>query len=362
MPPKKSQRKDNKTLKKCNFNNRGYCKNKNECSKDHSEVVCDDQKCDELKCIKRHPYQCKYGMYCKFNKKNECHYSHVTLASDDGKIEALNKAFNNKVNSLEKSLVSLQNELAEKDSFINTLIKKFQVKEEDFISFKEDLKNKNSKINGFELKLDEIEKKHKSDKQVKDRKIKELEMVLKNKTKQEHIVEDFKCTECDFISKTKSGLKIHKVRIHTKTNNLPYPVECELCEAKVANEKDMKEHMKFHSYKKSTFKCEDCDYCSENFLTMEVHVGKLHNEKIECGMCNYEAKDIEGLNLHISTCEIYVCDDCCFRTVHIHDIKKHLKNEHTRPYDSIIHGKVNLKDPEIIDHTKYYKLQLCSSP
>ena len=116
MPPRKPQSKDNKTLKKCNFNNRGYCKNKNECSKDHSEVVCDDQKCDELKCIKRHPYQCKYGMYCKFNKKNECHYSHVTLASDDGKIEALNKAFNNKVNSLEKSLVSLQNELAEKTS------------------------------------------------------------------------------------------------------------------------------------------------------------------------------------------------------------------------------------------------------
>ena len=84
---------------------------------------------------------------------------------------------------------------------------------------------------------------------------------------------------------------------------------------------------------------------------------KLHSEKIECGLCNYEAKDIEALNLHISTCEIYVCDDCCFRSV-----KEHLENEHSNPYDFIIHGKVNLKNPEIIDHTKYYKLQLCSSP
>ena len=40
MPPKKSQSKDNKTQKKCNFNNREYCKSKKECSKDQSDVVC----------------------------------------------------------------------------------------------------------------------------------------------------------------------------------------------------------------------------------------------------------------------------------------------------------------------------------
>ena len=268
MPPKKSQSKENKTRKKCNLNNRGYCKAENECSKDHSDVVCDDPKCDESNCVKRHPYQCKYGMYCKFNKKQECLYSHVNLVSDDGKVEALNKSFNNKVSKLENSLASLKNELAEKNSLINALVKKIQVIEDDFSSFKDDFKGKNSEIKGLEMKLDELEKKHKSEKQVKDKKIKELEMVLKNKTKQERVVEDFKCSECDFMSKTKSGLKIHKVRIHTKTKNLPYPVECELCEVKVANEKDMKEHVKFHSYKKSTFKCEDCDYCIKDFQTI----------------------------------------------------------------------------------------------
>ena len=123
----------------------------------------------------------------------------------------------------------------------------------------------------------------------------------------------------------------------------------------------MKEHMKIHAYKKSTFKCEDCDFCSENFLTMEVHVGKLHSGKFECGLCNYDAKDLETLNIHILKCQIYVCDDCCFRTVHIHDIKEHLENLHTSIYDTIIHGKVNLKDPELIDDVLYSKYHLCSS-
>ena len=103
---------------------------------------------------------------------------------------------------------------------------------------------------------------------MKDKKIKDLENLIKKKSIQEPIPEDFRCSECDFVAKTKSGLKTHKARIHTKTNVLQYPAECELCEAKLENEQIMKEHLKYHSYKKSTYKCEDCDYCSENFLIM----------------------------------------------------------------------------------------------
>ena len=37
------------------------------------------------------------------------------------------------------------------------------------------------------------------------------------------------------------------------------------------------------------------------------------------------------------------------RTAHIHDIQEQLTNLHKSPNESIIHGKVNLKDPELID-------------
>ena len=333
MPPKKHQDKTQKSSQKCNFNNRGFCKSKTECKNRHSDVVCDNQKCEEENCDKRHPFQCKYGIHCRFNKKNKCLYAHVTLASDDGKLDALDKAFNKRVNELENSIVSMQNELIGKDSIIS----------------------------GLELRLDELEKKQKNYQQIKDKKIKDLENVIKKKSIQEQSHEDFRCSKCDFVSKTKNGLKTHKARMHTKINVLQYPVECELCEAKLENEQIMKEHLKYHSYKKSTYKCEDCDYCSENFLTMEVHVGKHHGGKTECGLCNFEAKDLEALNMHLSTCQIYVCDECYYRTIHIHEIKEHLEKLHTSPHDSIIHGKVNLKNPEIIDDVLYTKHQLCSS-
>ena len=197
-------------------------------------------------------------------------------------------------------------------------------------------------------------------KKIKDKKIKDLELSIKKKSVQKESPEDFRCSDCEFVSKTKRGLKTHKARIHTETTALQYPVECELCEAKLESEKILKEHLKYHTYKKSTFKCEYCNFCSENFLTMEVHIGKQHGEKVECGLCNFVAKDLEALNIHILTFQIYVCDECCYRTIHIHEIKEHLEKRHTSPHDSIIHGKVNLKDPEIIDDVSYSKHELCS--
>ena len=123
----------------------------------------------------------------------------------------------------------------------------------------------------------------------------------------------------------------------------------------------MKEHLRFHRYKKSTFKCEDCDYLSENFLTMDVHVGKFHGEIIECGLCNFEATDIEHLSLHIATCESYTCEECIYRTKHLHEIKEHLNNIHENiKYQEIIHAKINRKDSELIDQYVHMKYQICS--
>ena len=92
---------------------------------------------------------------------------------------------------------------------------------------------------------------------------------------------------------------------------------------------------------------------------MEVHVGKQHSEIFECGLCNFEAKDIEALNLHLTTCQIYVCEDHYYRTQHMHDIREHLKDKHSNDFSLIIHAKINLKDPETIDQILHSKEDIC---
>ena len=43
---------------------------------------------------------------------------------------------------------------------------------------------------------------------------------------------------------------------------------------------------------------------------MEVQLGKLHLDKLECGICEIEVKDTKALENHLHTCEIYHSHQC----------------------------------------------------
>jgi hypothetical protein len=121
----------------------------------------------------------------------------------------------------------------------------------------------------------------------------------------------------------------------------------------------MKVHMKTHSYIKADYKCEDCDYCSETKLTMEVHLGKEHDPNFECGLCGFVAKTLENLELHLFTCEIYICDSCQKRFNSIPDLKKHLNDGDHRivnpSYYKIFHAKQGKTSECEIKCNTYFK-------
>ena len=43
-----------------------------------------------------------------------------------------------------------------------------------------------------------------------------------------------------------------------------------------------------------------------------MHIQRNHCETITCGMCDYEAKDFENLDIHTFTCEMYKCNEMEF--------------------------------------------------
>ena len=101
--------------------------------------------------------------------------------------------------------------------------------------------------------------------------------------------EKIKCSHCDFQTVSQHGLKVHNKRKHISTNNEKYPRKCELCDQQFENNKEMKKYMETHSYKQANFRCEDCDFVGTNKCTMEVHIGKVHSDDFECGMCEFIA-------------------------------------------------------------------------
>ena len=106
----------------------------------------------------------------------------------------------------------------------------------------------------------------------------------------------------------------------------------------------MKLYIKEHSYRNAKYKCEDCDFCGDNFFTMEVHNKKYHSENLECGLCEFLAKDKDELDTHLTTCEIYDCGGCYHRARQIGEIKDHIQNEHKNEIVQFTHGKMNIND------------------
>ena len=74
------------TRSTCHYHKYGYCRERNECERFHSLVVCIRTNCDIKNCRDRHPQQCKYHAsqgFCKFG--DSCMYEHNATATDQKK-------------------------------------------------------------------------------------------------------------------------------------------------------------------------------------------------------------------------------------------------------------------------------------
>ena len=76
-----------------------------------------------------------------------------------------------------------------------------------------------------------------------------------------------------------------------------------------------------------------CDFFCETQSEMELHIGRKHSDQLECGICNYEADNLENLTIHLATCEIYKCEDCELKVKTLNEVKNHVEKEHLTRID-----------------------------
>ena len=116
----------------CRFFKFGFCKFKLQCRNKHVTEVCDDQKCNQKSCQKRHPRMCKY--YANFGNcklGTTCAYAHkiqtnVEIGRFEQKLEELTKIINGKddvIRNLASKIEDLVKENKKKDAVIEKLVK-----------------------------------------------------------------------------------------------------------------------------------------------------------------------------------------------------------------------------------------------
>ena len=64
--------------------------------------------------------------------------------------------------------------------------------------------------------------------------------------------------------------------------------------------------------------------------TLDVHFGRKHTSKKQCGLCDKTFGSSIDLDNHLSNCEIYMCSNsgCKQMCEQLNDMKEHINTEH----------------------------------
>ena len=364
----------------CTWNKYGYCRYGDVCRKLHVNEICDKVACEHLNCKLRHPTICKF-----YSKYNRCKFDPCAFKHEESEIENIkkeNKKLMEKIDVIEKDLKLLNEKeiesklfidkitllentfekfIAEKEEIINTLVQKVQILEdkcpsiehENTTIFKENA-NSNEEPS-VEMREDETFRC--ADCDFESSSNKGLNIHKTRKHGENNLNETVKknCSNCDFETNKDEDLKLHSIRKHTNFENLTYPQSCEICEQKLENCIDFRNHMDIHSLTRTCFgdfRCNDCSFLSDNLESMVVHFGKCMVEILYCGLCDWKSDSIENLETHLAVCEVYECEECGKRVNVLKDIKIHIEQEHNK-CSNIFHLKINRVYKKKVDCKKY---------
>ena len=336
MGPKKDKSKEKPQTKKikCPNYDRGYCKYGEECFKIHPDKVCEEPDCFNDQCDKRHPNPCKFSLRCTFYRKNICLYSHVTTASGHENFNALENKFNKKFTVIENQANGMINKF---EKIIND---KFTQFESQIGNLRNDLEIKNAQISALEIRMEEMEKEHLNHKKKQEKKIKDLENACKQKFTKQKVSEpiiteetSIQCEKCEYTTTSRQGLKIHNSKVHSKINFEEFPAACDICEKVLSNTTDLKKHKKSqHTYHNVRYQCNECEFMANEVETINVHFGRKHSNKNQCGLCdkNFETSTI--LNEHLTQCELFMCTNSGCRETFgtLIEMKDHINSEHRK--------------------------------
>ena len=78
---------------------------------------------------------------------------------------------------------------------------------------------------------------------------------------------------------------------------------------------------------------------------------EVHN-----GICEYRTESIEHLEVHLTTCEMYLCDSCEIRMNNLSNMKTHIEKEHKEKW--LIHLKMNRNNINEVDNNLYRTNQI----
>ena len=105
--------------------------------------------------------------------------------------------------------------------------------------------------------------------------------------------------------------------------------KCNFCDYRSNDRKTLKRHEN-NKHNDELFKCLQCDYRSARKDMLKRHIHAIHMEKnIRCDQCEYVTDSNNKLKRHVHVKhEVKTCNECEFSTTSLHKLKNHKKTQH----------------------------------
>ena len=283
-------------LTKCLFNDRGYCKYREQCRKQHHKSICPIKNCDK-KCNARHPKPCKFKSECRFNAKNICAFKHNTIGREDDELDAL-----------KNEIESLKSENQRKELELERL-------ENENQEFKE--KVDDDKEGNFRQKVEYLGNTNES------LKAKVIKLEINHVNEKVLLMKDFEAKQAVTVLKFEKELAYYKSQVDSLNDKVTV----------IQNINDhYKDEIKISNTENAKVKEE---LVKSNYVlkSQNVEIQKFKAE-LKCGKCEFIAKDLSNLVLHMTNgkhvdqSKHLSCTDCDFTCETDSHLKMHKSFKH----------------------------------
>ena len=80
----------------------------------------------------------------------------------------------------------------------------------------------------------------------------------------------------------------------------------------------------------------------------------MYTEKFKCGLCEILFDDVQKLETHLTTCEVYRCTRCLTKEKMISGIQAHMENHTDNRYLYIHYLKTSREDNNEVSQNRFY--------
>ncbi len=136
----------------------------------------------------------------------------------------------------------------------------------------------------------------------------------------------FKCDKCDYASNNKSHIARHNDAVHDNIKDF----KCDKCDYVCAQGEHLDKHIKAIHDKIKDFQCDKCEYTTGDNSALTSHIKVVHDKikDYKCDKCPFTCADSGNLSKHIRAIhdkiKDYKCDKCAYVCAYGGDMKRHV--------------------------------------